>query len=229
MAPYRTNRSNLLSKFRKPYAKKRKLSRSVTISEGGVGGALAIMRPAPLPPPQEIKYFDSTGSGVIGTPLWSIISSASVHGITIGGGPSQRIGKNIRVVGLVFRATVQTDVAIPAAGTAVPFTMDFILDRQCNGLLATAAEMYSTSTGNSLPNPLYDTRFKFLKRVANKNPNSPYTQVDFNIKMNELFEFKDTSGTIADLSTKNIYVSYVSPADAASGVNYYMRVLYVDA
>lgn len=218
---------NLMTKFRKPY-KKRRVSR-VSLSEGGVTGAHIVMRPAPLPPPQEVKFFDSRGNGVVTGANWTIISSAGVYGCIIGGGPSQRIGRNIRIIGIVCRGTVDST----ATGVAAPWTLDLIQDNQCNSALATVDTMYTDLTdGNALPQPLYDSRYKFLKRVMNKDPQSPYNQFDFKVKTNILIEYKDTTGiggAITDLTSKNLYMTFTSPKDIASTVDYRLRILYVDA
>jgi len=199
------------------------------------------MVPNVMPPPQEIKYFDQVQVQNLGTSGFNLINERSLYQIVNGTGPNQRIGKNIRVVGVVVRAIIETVsnvTATNAAGNNVnfgvgsPFTLDLIWDEQMNGTLAGVGDIYSQPTlGYSLPNPLNDHRFKFAKRTQIKNPSSGEQLVDFSYSCNKLVEYRASTGTgtNSDLSSRNLILTLACPADLSPSIQYSMRVLFVDA
>lgn len=198
------------------------------------------MVPNILPPVQEVKYSDSASGGNVstGNAGFNIINGTSLLQIIQGTSPTNRIGRNIRVVGVVLRALVTTEIV--TGGTPVaPITMDLVWDTQCNGAVATVGEIYTTPlNGISLPNPLYDNRFKFAKRTQIKSPQNGLNLIDFSYNCNQLVEYKSTggptnpvggAGVIADLSKCNLYLIMATPGDASAAIDYQMRILYVDA
>lgn len=195
------------------------------------------MYPAILPPVQEVKYkeFTTATNFQPATNGWAFLNTTLLSTIIQGTGPNDRIGRNIRVVGVVVRALVNTDIT----GFFSPSSMDLVWDNQFNGILPGVSEIYNstlppnvaTATGHSLPNPLFDQRFKFAKRVQIKNPNSALNLVDFNYTCNKIIEYKASTltGAITDLSASNIYLTFCSPGDSAPQIDYSLRILYVDA
>ena len=216
---------------RKPTYRKR--SRA-SLVEGGVNGGHAIMIPNVLPPVQEVKYSTEVGTATqTSNEGFNIINGTILAGIIQGTGPTDRIGRNIRVVGVVVRALVNTDLSSSTTTNFAPSTIDLVWDNQCNGSLALVADIYANPTfGASLPNPLFDKRFKFAKRMQVKQPSGSLNLVDYSYTCNKLVEYKastGTSGSIADLSSSNLYLIASTPGDAASKIEYSLRVLYVDA
>lgn len=214
---------------RKPtYARK---TPRASLTEGGVNGGHALMVPNILPPVQEVKFSNVSSGGPVTTPNagFNIINGTSLTTILEGSGPSNRIGRNIRVVGVVVRALINTEIVVGGA-LCSPSTMDLVWDNQCNSAVATVAEIYSNPTsGVSLPNPLFDKRFKFAKRTQIKNPQGPLNVMDFSYNCNKVIEYKGTGGTIADLTATNLYLILSTPGDASAQIDYQMRILYVDA
>ena len=216
---------------RKPsYARK---TPRASLTEGGVNGGHALMVPNILPPVQEVKFNNVSSGGSVTTPNagFNIISGTSLLTILEGSGASNRIGRNIRVVGVVVRALINTEVTV-GGNVSSPSTLDLVWDNQCNGAVATVAEIYSNPTsGVSLPNPLFDKRFKFAKRVQIRNPQSPLNVVDFSYNCNKVIEYKSSTagGSIVDLTSTNLYLIMSTPGDASAQIDYQMRILYVDA
>ena len=192
------------------------------------------MVPNILPPVQEVKFSNVSSGGPVTTPNagFNIINGTALTSIVAGtSAQNNRIGRNIRVVGVVVRALINTEVTI-GSQLSSPYTLDLVWDDQCNGAVATVAEIYSNPTsGVSLPNPLFDKRFKFAKRVKNNNPQNPLMVVDYSYNCNKLIEYKSSTGTgvIADLTNTNLYLIMSTPGDASAQIDYQMRVLYVDA
>lgn len=221
---------------RKPYARKAtraKAPRAHFVS-GGVGGAAAYMAPG-MQLPQEVKYKDTAIANVPNqTGDWTIVCGNALFGIVQGSGNNQRIGRSIRVVGMVLRAAIVTNgAAAGAAPSPQPYTMDFIWDRQCNGDLATVTQIYTGATRFQLPNPLYESRFKFIKRVErDATLQQAWTTANVNIKCNKVVEFDASSGAagaITDLSGTNLLIT-MSSADIAPVITgMVVRILYVDA
>jgi len=207
---------------------------------GGVGGAAATM-PAGPQLPQEVKFKDFpivnpfTTAASLGT--WKNIVPNNICTIVQGAGPSQRIGRNIRVVGIVYRIMVQ-NVIVPAYAAnerlAVPFTLDFLWDKKCNGALALPTEIYSGAGGLALPNPLYDTRFKWSRRVENKDPNTRVNLISGSLKCNEVINYRANTGAITDIEGVNLMLYMAIGAEVPTtqqglGLGGLVRVLYVDA
>jgi len=190
------------------------------------------MVPNILPPVQEVKYIDSNSFTPlpIGTAGFSIVNGIILPNIVPGSGPSNRIGRNIRVVGVVVRALINTEVTVGTGGIYSPSTLDLVWDNQCNGVAATVTQIYSSPNfGVSLPNPLYDARFKFAKRVQITKPNGTLNLVDYSYTCNKVVEYNADLPAVASLSKCNLYLIMSAPGDATSTIEYSMRVLYVDA
>jgi len=205
--------------------------------EGGVNGGHAVMVPNILPPVQEVKYKDFVTTTSPGTPIgnsFTFVNSTLLAGIQQGTGPSDRIGRNIRVVGVVVRALMNTEVTVGTGGIYAPCTLDLVWDNQFNGVNPNVTDIYLTGPGNivyahSLPNPLFDNRFKFAKRLQIKQPQGSLNLIDFSYTCNKLVEYKASTGVVTDLSKCNLLLTACSPGDTTSAIEYSMRILYVDA
>ena len=208
---------------------------SSSMSQGGVPGGGVVKLKKQIPS-VECKYFDSpiNAPGVINT--WTRIDAGNVlSGILQGTGPSQRVGRKIKVVGFVVRYAFTTNGA--------PWSFDLVRDKQCNGAAATAAQVYTNVTDySSLPNPFEETRFQFLKRMENYNSAQGATgaaqcSISFVKKCAITVEYQATTGAVTDLTSDNVQLYCCSPSHAiditaplpfGSGFGA-IRVLYTDA
>lgn len=204
---------------------KRARTTRVSISQGGVPGANAYVPRSLYAAPPELKYFDINLSTSTGT-SWQILSTLAICSIVQGPGSSQRIGRKIRVKGVVFRAISTLGVATNNANN--PFTIDFIWDKQANGATPTIGLIYQNGAAQNLPNPDNDERFVWQKRVSRDDSNSNFQIVNTSFKCNKLITFDGSTGNVSDLTSTNLLVTYVCPFDADPTLTAVMRILYVD-
>jgi len=209
---------------------------SAGMSQGGVpgGGVVKLKKQVPS---VECKFFDTslTINGAVQN--WTQIDSGNILcGIVQGTGPSERIGRKIKVVGFVVRL----GFFVAPGG----WCFDLVRDKQCNGAAATAAQIYSvTNAYGGLPNPFEETRFQFLKRMENFNPAQALTQaggtpnvteccVSFVKKVAMTVEYNATTGAITDLTSDNVQL-YCNSSGSTTPISPvtkgFIRVLYTDA
>jgi len=212
------------------------------MSQGGVPGGGVVKLKKQIPS-VECKFFDTSLTIPGGGGNWTQIDSGAILcGITQGTGPSERVGRKIKVVGFVIRLGFQVS---PGA-----WCFDLVRDKQCNGAAATAAQIYTAPTFyGSLPNPFEETRFQFLKRMENFNPAQPMTVqpavamifpvteccVSFMKKVAMTVEYNASTGAITDLTSDNVQL-YCNSSNAVAGATPitpigkgFIRVLYTDA
>lgn len=231
---------------RKPYLKKPK----AIISKGGVGGGANQMVPRAMPPPMEVKTYDigisATTSAHEGTlpPFISVLPSGNdsiVSGIIPGVSAFTRIGRQIRVVGIVFRAVITADATDPPVPPAppvyidgTPTTLDLIWDKQANGAVPLLSQIYNLSAANNisvLPNADFAKRFDFIKRVQTSGRAGIPTAlqlVDLSIKTNRLVNFDAAALGVGSVETNNLLLMFSSCA-VGSSITGNIRILYVDA
>jgi len=200
------------------------------MSQGGVpgGGVVKLIKQIPS---VECKFFDTplAANGVANN--WTQIDNNQVlSGIIQGTGPSERVGRKIKVVGFIVRL----GFAVGNGG----WCFDLVRDKQCNGVAATAAQIYSTPNRyGSLPNPFEETRFQFLKRMENFNPaqalaGATECAISFVKKVSMLVEYDATTGAVGDLTSDNVQL-YCNNTNAATAISPIttgtIRVLYTDA
>ncbi len=227
--PKRTRLQQKAAAKKQQYQWKRQRMLGAQLAQASVPGAGAKMRAAARPTAPELKYFDLNVSTSVQNEFWNIIGSLALCSITQGTGNSQRIGRKIRVRGIVLRGKALIGNIPEGSGRYPgPYTMDFLWDKQCNGAVAQVTDIYSTANAQGLPNPLFDDRFKFIKRVARDDPNSPYTLVNTKINCNQVITYDASTGNITDLSTVNLLLTMVTPFDATPTFTGILRVLYVD-
>lgn len=198
---------------------------SVSIAQGGVAGANAYVPRSLYAAPPELKYLDINISTSTGT-SWQILSTLALASIVQGTGNQQRIGRKIRVKGVVFRAISTLGVASNNAQN--PFTIDFIWDKQCNGATPTIGTIYQNGAAQNLPNPDNDERFVWQKRVSRDDPNSNFQIVNTSFKCNKLITYDGSTGNMSDLTSTNLLVTYVCPFDADPTLTAVMRILFID-
>jgi len=204
-----------------------------SMSQGGVPGG-GVVKLKKQMPSVECKFFDTslTINGVVQN--WTQIDAGNLLcGIVQGTGPSERIGRKIKVVGFVVRL----GFFVAPGGWA----FDLVRDKQCNGVAATAAQVYSSPTNyGSLPNPFEETRFQFLKRMENFNTAQALTAsgnmteccVSFVKKVAITVEYNATTGNITDLTSDNVQL-YCNSSGSLTPISPvtkgFIRVLYTDA
>lgn len=237
MAPMKRKSNNNYT----PYKKKRSSKPYARISNGGVGGAAHEMVPRPMPPAQEVKTFNIDVNGVSPsgggfTTMYSsatAINAAFLGGIIPGAGPTERIGRQIRVVGLVLRGFIVCPNAIyPNEG--VPYTIDMLWDKQPNGFIATPLTIYDQSPSASiinLPNANFTKRFSFVKRIQMSGRAGIPTArqlIDATIRTNKLVSYDNAAANASSVEQNSFLISWCSDVVAStfSGV---LRVMYVDA
>lgn len=198
-----------------------------SMSQGGVpgGGVVKLMRQVPS---VEAKFFDSLVNTSSSGSFTNIGGTTLLAGITQGVGNSQRVGRKIRVLGFIFRTSMGH---LPG-----PYTFDLVRDKACNGIVATVDEIYAQGgVFPAMPNPLYEKRFQFLKRVENYNASQQLSTaatnsnfiISFSKKCNFTCEFDASTGAITDLSSDNIML-WAAGSASLTGSGYF-RVLYTDA
>ena len=202
------------------------------MSQGGVpgGGVVKLLKQVPS---VEAKFFDTALPGNTVSGLFTDISGGFVlAGIIQGTGNSQRVGRKIRVLGFVVR--------IYFAHPPGEYTFDLVRDRQCNGVAMVASEVYSGAASYlGLPNPLYEKRYQFLKRIENYNPSQAVQPtagtnvathiISFQKKCNFTVEYDASTGAVTDLSSDNIAMFASCQPVTATATAGYIRVLYTDA
>jgi len=213
-------------------------SNSVVMSTGGVAGSGVVRVPQSMPNPAEVKWFEggfaSPGAGTAGT--FTLLNNNLVPSIIQGVTSNTRIGKNIRIVGCVYRMAVSY---ADAAGQAPSYTVDFVWDKKPLNSTATIQEIYdSAAAGGSvlstiLPNPNQETRFAWQKRVE-KSPQNFNSLVSGSFKCNRFVSFSGNDGTISTVEQNNFLVVFGMHAGVTDNANRAVvsgriRILFIDA
>ena len=205
-----------------PY-KRPKIGKAI-VSQGGVAGGVQRMT-AGLPPPPEIKTKDSiVNATTSGTGDWTVVSPATVFSsITQGAAPEQRVGRKIRVVGIVLRLDILS--------TAVdPYTMDLLWDKQPNGAQALLTNIYTGASSEQLPNSNFTDRFQFVKRwKSDPSQSSTISQIDYSMKCNKVVSYDGNTGLIGDIEQNELLLTLCSSSIVNQVIQGIFRVLYVDA
>lgn len=191
--------------------------------------------------PAEIKFYDST-FGTVGVPAGpaSIIDPTVVSGIVNGTGPSDRIGRRIKVVKVDYSFSIILNGAAALLNSdAVRY--DMWLDRQCNGLAPTPAELYTAAATlgtTQFPNLFNEKRFKRMyTHVHQFNPASAIGAASANVGMkiegsfspNVVIEYDASTGAVGDLTSNNIFQCWSSDSGFCVVNTGFTRVHYVDA
>jgi len=195
-----------------------------------------------MPPPQEVKTYDVDFAGQTPNPaIWVLCSSANVNigasfvsGISPGTGSDGRIGRQIRVVGVVLRGVLIATVSGGVDG--VCSCIDVIWDKQPNGAVPLVNSIYdpagaASATMKSLPNANFSKRFTFAKRLqVSGRAGIPTAEqiIDATIKCNRLVSFDSVAQNAASVETNALWISFVTNR-VNSTVSGTVRFLYVDA
>lgn len=234
---HRTKRRRLQLKYGTPrtYARNRGIyaprrPRAI-LSQGGVPSAANHVKGTMNIPP-EVKWFEVAVTDPT-TGNWSYLTTTLLAGIGIGSGPNQRVGRQIRMLGIAYRIILSN---ASAAGVAQPYTIDFILDKQPSGAAAPAIgntglvtnAVYTSVNRFDLPNIYGQDRYQFLRRIEKTDPNGVATVQSGVINIDKIVTYDASTLAIEDLVSNNILITMCSssPDPGVSGI---IRVLYVDA
>lgn len=201
-----------------------------SIDQAGIpgGGVVKLIRQIPS---VEVKFYDSVLDTTCAANTKTLVSAATcLSGIVQGTGNGQRTGRKIKVIGIVLRVAPY----VPNAG---PWSLDLVRDKQSNGAVPLSSTVYTGTEWDSLPNPLFEDRFQYLKRSENlnyqlaANTSACYVGVSYSKKCRFEVEYNASTGAVTDLSSDNILVwmastSAIAPGDATKGN---LRILYTDA
>ena len=184
--------------------------------------------------PQEVKSCDITVSTL--APLgWQYLISDTFADISNGFAGDQRVGRSIRVVGIVFRASVLSCFQFPdEAITPLPYTIDFMWNHRSTIQPPDITEIYlrpGDQYYKSLPNPALPL-LKFIKRVQ-REPKQNFTTVNVNIACNKVITWASFPTFAPDtelyITCANQYSSAPDPSSFPLSIVSRLRVLYVDA
>lgn len=233
MPRFQTNRQQILRRYRKPYSKTRMFAvrkARAYVSQARIGGA-AMRMSGGLPPPPEVKTYDTVVAATTVNGDWFRYSPEStLAGILPGNTSSGRVGRKIRVVGIVVRLEVTTQGVNPVT----PWTFDMLWDKQPNGASPNLAagslnSPYSGTGRTSLPNPNFTQRYSFIRRIqSSPDASVSFQTLDATIKCDKIVSFDGNAGTMADLEQNN-FLLLGSTSGAGLIVQGNIRVLYVDA
>ena len=198
------------------------------ISRAGVGGATQTVSASSISKLEVKTHEVAIGvSTLVGD--WAIISSNLIPTLVQGTGSSQRIGRKIKALGVVLRMDV---TAANATNLVLPYTVDLIWDTQPNGALPSINSIYGTgasSTRQQLPNPNFNERFIFLKRIEQTgfNQSSITTTINRSVTMGREVMFDASTGAITDVERGNLLLCACS-VDATVDYTGTMRLMFHD-
>jgi hypothetical protein len=198
--------------------KKSRMTRSstgVVMSTGGVAGSGIVRVPKAMPTPTEVKWFEAgfnaPPAGTAGA--WTLLNNNIVPSVVQGITSNTRVGKNIRIVGCVYRMSVNYQDAVLNSGTGVPYTVDFVWDKKPLNSSASIQEIYDSAgaggsvLGNILPNANQETRFSWQKRIE-RAPQDVISSVNGSFKCNKFVSYSGNDGTISTVEQNNLLVVF---------------------
>lgn len=208
----------------------------------------------------ELKWTDSNVAPV-GLPLGLATAFQTLNLVNQGTGPNERIGRTIVVKHIEVKINMQGLWQIAATQVAflsnISYRVDLFLDKQANGALPAAADIYDTLIGavapeNRFPNLLNSDRFVLMKRwEGDINPpsftitqatNSAQVATGRDLKLSkkcnirvELSPQPVGATTIANVRSNNLFLVYSQSLGqpGSTGVNIVStadtRILFQDA
>jgi len=200
------------------------------------GGGLRRVRPMrfggrPMSRPEMKAYDLGTSSSITST---MTLIQVPVRDLPLGVTSSQRVGRKVFCKSLLMAGKIFNTVLAPANATSDSVWFWVVLDRQANGATATAADIWSNSTGaTALRNLDQGPRFKILKCVevkvdavaAGTHINQPF---EFYIPLNFSVHWK---GAANDPPYKNnilVFVANSNNLDETLAVDHVSRVRFTD-
>lgn len=181
-------------------------------------------------PSVEVKFFDSPITpNTLANTKTLVSATTCLSGITQGTGNGQRTGRKIKVIGVIVRLAAVNNFC-------TPWTLDLIRDKQSNGAVPAAGTVYTGTQWDGLPNPFFEDRFQYLKRVESLNYAMSQVAVStigvsFSKKCKFEVEYNASTGAVTDLSSDNllVWMSSTNSLSNAADTDGVMRVLYTDA
>ena len=208
--------------YRKPYRtwSSARVPRSI-LSQGGVPGGATRLSPR-MPVSTEVKFRDTAIAFVPVAGAWNLVSAGFLQAITQTAGNGGRVGRSIKIVGITYRMNVTGNVLNPP----VPYSMDIGIDRQANSALPVVADIYAGATPQSFPDPVFERRYKFLKRLELRDSNSQATLMSGTIRCSQVVNFSGNSAAITDMEDANIFLTFASAGSQTIAGT--IRVNYID-
>lgn len=154
--------------------------------------------------PIEIKWNEAGITGVQSGP-WSIPTNGQFNLIAQGDGPTNRVGRRIRILAIRINGCTYAN----AGGDFI--TNYIVQDTNCNGAAATIVGGFLNSTpsngGVALPNAYFSDRFKILRKYSfavSAGAPKIFSDMFMLDKPIDVF-YKDGGGTITSVGTNNIF------------------------
>lgn len=193
--------------------------------------------------PVEIKFFD-TVYGLAGIPAGPATNiDSTIVNVVNGTGPSDRVGRKIKVTQIDYSFTVYLNGGAVGINTDA-FRFDIFLDKQCNGAAPTALDLYTAVAGVpgtcQFLNILNEKRFKrlfttckqmnILSGIAAVNTSSNVgVKVEGSIYPNCIIEYDASAGLVTDITSNNIVTAWGSDLGFCVAAATSTRVHYTDA
>lgn len=183
----------------------------------------------------ELKYKDTDINSVAPTTGAIVPAGGTFVDVSVGTGPSQRIGRQIRVKSLNAYLTCTRSATVNANDT---LRLIWLLDTQCNGTVPTVLDVLSTANYNSFRNMANSKRFVVLRDeeidIASNafdgtNFSSISKQRNFYRRLNLSIEYDATvnTGVVTTIRSNNLLLLAISMRGSTSVVGT-VRVRYED-
>ncbi len=138
-----------------------------------------------------------------------------------------RVGDQVRWVNMMYNMTIK----MHASATETNLRLMLILDRQPNNAVATVAQVLETSSVTGLREINTGKRFYVYhdKVFSMSSAGETALSEQYYRKINVKTEFNANAGTVADISTNNIFFLLISDeATNVPSVNLQIRMRYID-
>jgi len=219
---------------RKLMKAKRLASAAPHLTDGTIPGTISRMAFG-VQLPQELKCYDTlVGDNVNYSGRWHLVSRRPCL-VPQGTGFDQRVGRSIRVLGIVFRGACYLRHGPPNTTAPAPYALDFVWDnRNAGNPLPLGSYVYSSGVGvgdqpYALPSMINTPRFTWIKRVERDACRHANTTIDVSISCNRVITYLDNGDPTTDLLmyfSESINLDDFYVADFIQGK---VRILYVDA
>lgn len=166
----------------------------------------------------ELKFIDTTIGNVAPAAGVILPTAGTLVPIPVGTGPSERIGRQVRVKSINAYLTVTKSSSATSTETV---RLLYVLDTQCNGAKPTVAEILASPSYNSFRNMANTKRFVILRdhelNITSQTWDgnafaSVSRQVNFFRKVNIPVEYDQTlnTGAITTIRSNNLIILAIS-------------------
>lgn len=158
---------------------------------------------------KEQKFFDTTLADTISSTLGLIDTGDQLNLIPQGVTESTRVGRKAFLKSIQIQAIYQFSGSVGQGGA---FYMYLILDKQCNGAIATTADVFTgTNAASTLRELSNSSRFWVMKRwvhiIDPKVASGDVTKnISFYKKLNIPIEYNSTTGAIGEICCNNLFL-----------------------